>query len=908
MKFYYFNSTHWDREWYQPFQEFRKYLVDTTSELLDIFKNVPDFEKFTFDGQTIVLEDVTEIHPEWKEKLVKLVADGKLNVGPWYVMPDEFLCSGEALMRNFSVGHQVAEEFGGKVWKVGYICDIFGHIAQMPQIMDGFDLKGAVVWRGFPFDKGGKGVWVSPDGTELPTLRLHPLNGYGKFSMEVRGWFNEKLDEKTMKERLVKWIEENRYFYGDTFILSDAIDHAVPSEDTPKLLQWLKELYPEAEVVHSDFLDFFAGEFEKASELPVFEGEQIVPENGIKHNGYQIPYTLSSRYDVKRANDLCQNTLELLIEPELARRAADGDTRSLPFLRCLWKTLLKNHPHDSICGCSIDVVHRQVMGRFEEVEQLASRMNEEFRFIERERISGKGVIQELGGIDGIFKPDGEASSDGSYTLNLYNPLPFAVDRVRELKIAFPSCAAYPTRPNAMFIKDTINAFRIFDADGNEIPYTIKELKRNQVNSFYRQAARKYDTYIVAAKCSLAPSSWTKLTVKPSKFPVRNWDSMVTGIRSAENGIIKLDIANDGTFSVTDLRSGRVYAGQNEYLIDRDCGDGWYFSSTAVNPTVCGTNDVTVRLLHDMADFAEFEVVKRYRVAKELVWKGTINEDYAGIFESDEYTTLEIRSRVSISSGSDSVNVTTTVDNTFCDGRVRLRIPTGIAGKYFTSQVAALLENNMGRAHGNDTIGYEEAEIIERNFDGIAGKRDEKGGIAFISKAGLHEVAGLPRSKDEALAVTLWRSFRRTVMTNGEIDGQLLKRLEFNYALKCLAPETSNAEIFRDMQVLRADVPCEMIKSEAIISDVPSVPFYEIDGDLVLSACKPAWDESKNTIILRLVNYSDAKETATVKFDRAIRSVKLCRLDECATADAPFDGNKIVVSAEKWAYVTLKIEF
>ena len=569
MRIYYFNSTHWDREWYQPFQEFRKYLVDTTRELLDIFETVPEFEKFTFDGQTIVLEDTTEIHPEWRSKLEKYISDGKLNVGPWYVMPDEFLCSGEAMMRNLSVGRKIAEEYSGTPWKVGYICDIFGHIAQMPQLLDGFGLKGAVVWRGFPEDRGGKGYWESPDGTRLPTLRLHPMHGYGKFSLEVRGWWNEKLNEKEMKERLVNWIEKNRGFFGDTFVLSDALDHAVPSADTPKLLKWIKELYPEAEVIHSDFTDFFVREFENASGLPTFAGEQILTATGNDNCGFQIPYTLSSRYDVKHNNDLCQNQLELLIEPLLARRAADGDTRSLPLLRCLWQTLLKNHPHDSICGCSIDTVHRQVLGRFEEVMQLASRVEEEFRFAERERISGKKITQELGKLVGESLAADEAANDGNYTLRLYNPLPNALDGLRETDIAFPACTPYVSRPEGMFIKDTINAFRIFDAAGNELPYVIKSVKRNQVRAFCRQDVRNYDIYRVAFNCRLAPGAWTTLNIKPSRFQVRDWGSLVTGNRKAENGIIRLEIESDGSFSITDLRSGRKTSGHNEYLIDRD---------------------------------------------------------------------------------------------------------------------------------------------------------------------------------------------------------------------------------------------------------------------------------------------------------------------------------------------------
>ena len=160
MKFYYFNSTHWDREWYQPYQEFRKYLVDAARELLRIFDTEPEFRRFTFDGQTIVLEDITEIRPDWRPKLEELIRSGRLNVGPWYVMPDEFLVSGEAMIRNLQAGRRIAAEYGARAWPVGYACDIFGHIAQLPQIFAGFGFEGAVVWRGTRGEdrKTGQGI------------------------------------------------------------------------------------------------------------------------------------------------------------------------------------------------------------------------------------------------------------------------------------------------------------------------------------------------------------------------------------------------------------------------------------------------------------------------------------------------------------------------------------------------------------------------------------------------------------------------------------------------------------------------------------------------------------------------------------------------------------------------------
>ena len=139
-KIYYLNGTHWDREWYLPFQEFRYNLVKMVDDMVSKLRNDENFKLFTFDGQTIVLEDYKEIAKDRADKLQKLIEEGRVLVGPWYVMPDEFLVSGESLIRNLMKGHKLAKEWGTEAWKYGYICDIFGHIAQMPQIFKGFKL------------------------------------------------------------------------------------------------------------------------------------------------------------------------------------------------------------------------------------------------------------------------------------------------------------------------------------------------------------------------------------------------------------------------------------------------------------------------------------------------------------------------------------------------------------------------------------------------------------------------------------------------------------------------------------------------------------------------------------------------------------------------------------------------
>ena len=138
------SHTHWDREWYRTFQQFRMKLVELVDSLLEILETDPDFKHFNFDGQTIVLEDYLEIKPQNEERLKKQIQDGRIAVGPWYILFDEFLVSVEATVRNLILGHRIAKEFR-KMMNVDYIPDPFGHISQMPQILRGFGIDNIIL-------------------------------------------------------------------------------------------------------------------------------------------------------------------------------------------------------------------------------------------------------------------------------------------------------------------------------------------------------------------------------------------------------------------------------------------------------------------------------------------------------------------------------------------------------------------------------------------------------------------------------------------------------------------------------------------------------------------------------------------------------------------------------------------
>src|SRR3712207_4560163 len=141
--------THWDREWYSPFQTFRLRLVDLLDDFLPALENDLSYARFLLDGQMAVVDDYLEVRPEAEPALRRLAATGRVAMGPWYTLPDEFLVSGETHVRNLQLGLERAAAFGGAM-DVGYLPDMFGHLAQMPQLLSQFGFGHAVVWRGVP--------------------------------------------------------------------------------------------------------------------------------------------------------------------------------------------------------------------------------------------------------------------------------------------------------------------------------------------------------------------------------------------------------------------------------------------------------------------------------------------------------------------------------------------------------------------------------------------------------------------------------------------------------------------------------------------------------------------------------------------------------------------------------------
>lgn len=346
--------THWDREWYLPFQRFRMRLVAMMDGLLELLEEDPEF-RFTMDGQVAALEDYLEIRPEHTERVRRLAAEGRLTVGPWTVLLDEFLVSGENIVRNLQRGRRRGEALG-PVTNVGYLPDMFGHVAQMPQILRRAGLSDAVLWRGVPsaIDRHAF-AWSAPDGSTVRAEYL--LGGYGA-GVELL-----TIPDRVV-ERLTAFVQSRRDFAGDGHILAMfGEDHAMPRPETSSLVG---QANAEQDTFHvrlatiAEYLDAVRG-FD--GELPLWSGEL---RSGARAN--LLMGVTSLRVPLRQAAARAERRLERYAEPLQALYGGGWPQRLLDLA---WDKVIVNSAHDSICGCSLDEVDEQVRVRFAEAEQVA---------------------------------------------------------------------------------------------------------------------------------------------------------------------------------------------------------------------------------------------------------------------------------------------------------------------------------------------------------------------------------------------------------------------------------------------------------------------------------------------------------------------------------------------------------
>ncbi len=352
MKIIAYLHTHWDREWYRTFEEFRFRFIEVFDDIVKKLEN-EEFGQFYLDGQTILIDDLLEIYPDKKDLIKKLISEKKIVIGPWYTLADEFLVSGESLIRNLLIGTKQAKYFGVNDF-AGYLPDAFAHSAGMVDILSSFGIKNALLWRGAG-DKKSEFIWKSKNGAKIQVTHL------------LEGYFQDFFTHNNLEGigNILEKIKKNNI--GDLILLPVGADHLGVCNDLPQKIAAFNKKTSDILEIGSVF-EYLSS---KKENLDTFEGEL---RDNLKN--FILQGTYSTRNYLKRENTLTTWKLKK-IETFLSLCHFAGVTQSQKeLLDYTWKLLLQNHAHDSICGCSIDQVHQEMELRYQRINQLLETMEQ----------------------------------------------------------------------------------------------------------------------------------------------------------------------------------------------------------------------------------------------------------------------------------------------------------------------------------------------------------------------------------------------------------------------------------------------------------------------------------------------------------------------------------------------------
>ena len=321
--------THWDREWYLPESIFLTRLVPTLDDLLARLNSDPA-ATFLLDGQTILVEDYLRVRPDREAAVRELVRAGRLQVGPWYVLADELIPSGESLIRNLLAGQADSKRLGGRA-EVLYSPDAFGHPAVWPTLAAEFGIRYGVIWRGLGGEPGQERDlyrWRGPDGREVLVYHLPP-DGY-----EVGAGLPADAERLPLAWNRVRATLVPRASTRHIPVFIGA-DHHSAHPALGRLRALLEQIEPDSEFRISKLQDFFAAAAAEAVGLPVICGEL--------RWSYGYTWTLqgvhATRAPLKRRHAITELALSRVAEPlaALALATRGGDRRAAARL-CLAST------------------------------------------------------------------------------------------------------------------------------------------------------------------------------------------------------------------------------------------------------------------------------------------------------------------------------------------------------------------------------------------------------------------------------------------------------------------------------------------------------------------------------------------------------------------------------------------
>jgi alpha-mannosidase len=891
-----YHHTHWDREWWATMQDFRIRLVELIDELLDTLDNDPEFRCFLLDGQTIVLKDYLEIRPENQARLLRLIHENRIQCGPWYILPDEFLVSGESHVRNLMLGNRMSEKLGFTNLDVGYIPDTFGHISQMPQILQGFGIDNAMVWRGL----GGSSpdfkqefLWEAPDGTQVFTYWFP--DGY--YMVDFLHFDNPlKTYEETygrVRKSIERWAPR---VTTDCMLMPYGGDHRLIDARLPRLMKQVNEDLKEvAELYWGTTKDFIEAVRGQNPSLNVIKGE-------LRHFGAELPHVLpgvlSARMYLKRHNFIGQLAMERYAEPFSALAWLNGRKYESALLWTAWELLVQNHPHDSICGCSIDEVHREMLPRFAQSKQIADILTEK-------------SVQHINN-----RIDTSDLAENALAIVIHNSLSWTRSDI---------ACVWVDRKLTVHPRTHV----IEDSEGVEIPFQVKDvcgMKPMTDKQFYTEISFTsvdlpgfgYKTYTLRKReAACDPKQVYVNTLQPSaKLKGSELKSdLQAGSHAIENAFLRVEIhAQNGTLRITDKQSGCIYEGLAAFESGGDAGDTYNYAAPLIDQ-VLRTTDHSVKVHVSAAEIGYAKVTLRVDIDWSLPKK--LSGDR--LSREADYVDYRMTNYVTLCAGSERVDIRTVWNNQAEDHRLRVLFPLG--EKFKVSHAEGHFDVMEREAAVLDAgNGWPETYVPQKPQQGFVSVKGRDKGMSVANK-GLTEYEMLD-DEQGTLAITLlravgWLSREDTLIRHGGAgpetpvpEAQSVGVNEAEYSILVHQGVWMEAKIATKVhEYLTPSYGSVTGKHDGVLEKTGGLLEMEGNHTLMLSACKKS--EKNDALIVRFWNTAKDVTTAKVKMKNRPQQVRYVKLNEqpmnrkAVTIEA--DG-VFTVHAKGAEIITLEISF
>ena len=869
------SHSHWDREWYQSFESHRMKLIELVDNILDKAENDPEFGGFFLDGQVIAIDDYLEIRPEKRAQVEKCIREGKVQTGPWYILQDEFLTSGEACVRNLQVGMQEAEQYGA-VGNVGYFPDAFGNAGQMPQVLKQAGMDAVVFGRGVkpigPNNEvtGGQYestysemMWASPDGTKLPGILF-------------ANWYNNgveiPVDEAEAKVYWDKKLADARKFAAThQLLMMNGCDHQPLQKNITEAIRVARKLYPDVEFIHSDFKKYVeAMEKEISENFSTVKGELTSQETDGR---WTLANTASSWIGLKQDNRAGETALERKAEPAAAMADVMGKAYPEDQMIYSWKKLMQNHPHDSICGCSVDEVNEEMKTRFAKSRQVADAIYDE----SVEYLTNKVNTAALPG-------DGEK-------------IPFVVwNTSGETKSQVVEKELHLFRDYNLFVWDgyeaaekvELPAMVLRDADGNVVPAKIADagvaFGYDLPDDRFRQPymAKKVLVTFEAEVPALGYRTYYLETAEQAQ----DVDVVSADENVLENDAVKVVVNADGSYNLLDKKTGRMYENLGFYEDTGDMGNEYIYIQDS------GKQVVSTKGMK-----AEISCVERnaFRTVVEICHKMMVPsgmdeellrqremciDPYTRVANrSSELVEMDVKTVLTLEKSAKGLRVATTICNQAKDHRVRVILPTGLDTSMHMADSAfdVVRRNNRPNDTWTNPCGCERQQCF-------VAMEDAKGGL-LVANRGLYEYEIL-EDQGNAVAVTLLRCVAEMgdwgyfPTPKAQQIGTFC--LEFE-VVPFAAGETGDA--FREGYAFQEDLTVEQagleraflrkpgqVKPELVEGELPlEMSFLAFEGDGIhMTAFKKG--QKKDDLFVRFVNNMEHEEVLSFKKEDWMKEV------------------------------------